>query len=223
MTHDRKPPRQPLFCAALTFSRGLWTDVRAWRPPSWWMIAVVAFVFAASWFLGKRAWLAKTFSLGAWFLLGAFLIQVRGQPQGDPRILALADGQPVTLTAHVIREGYARSAEVQSIRESVDVETERIASQGESWPVRAGVRLTIYERTEPVERRTPPPGLDSPEGGRRTSEAPASPFTYGTRLRILAKLHPARNYRNPGAFDYEGYLHDNGISVLGSAQNEFHQ
>ncbi|MGP8142682.1 MAG: ComEC/Rec2 family competence protein [Terriglobales bacterium] len=43
-------------------------------------------------------------------------------------------------------------------------------------------------------------------------------FAYGTRLRILAKLHPARNYRNPGAFDYEGYLRDNGISVLGSAE-----
>jgi competence protein ComEC len=43
-------------------------------------------------------------------------------------------------------------------------------------------------------------------------------FTYGARLRIRAKLHPARNYRNPGAFDYEGYLRDNGISVLASAE-----
>jgi competence protein ComEC len=40
---------------------------------------------------------------------------------------------------------------------------------------------------------------------------------YGTRVRVLAKLHPARNYRNPGAFDYEGYLRDNRITVLGSA------
>ena len=27
MTHDRKPPRQPLFWAALVFSLGLWTGV----------------------------------------------------------------------------------------------------------------------------------------------------------------------------------------------------
>jgi len=49
---------------------------------------------------------------------------------------------------------------------------------------------------------------------------PISPLalTYGTRVQIRAKLHPARNYRNPGAFDYEGYLRDNGISVLGSAE-----
>ena len=109
MTHDRKPPRQPLFWAALAFSLGLWMGVRAWRPPSWWVIAVVAFVFAASWFLSKRAWLAKALSLGAWILLGAFLIQVRGQrtdklQENDARILALADGRPVTLTARVIRE-----------------------------------------------------------------------------------------------------------------------
>jgi competence protein ComEC len=233
LTH--KPPRQPLFWAAVVFSLGLWTGMRAWRPSSWWVIAVVAFVFAASWFLSKRAGLAKALSLGAWFLLGAFLIQIRSQrpadlQQDDARIFALADGREVTLTAHVMREGYARAASPQSIRESIDVETEAIASQGESWPVRAGVRLTIYEKVEnpaSVERRASPPGLDSPDLGspksaRGTGESPvptlALPLTYGTRLQILAKLHPARNYRNPGAFDYEGYLRDNGISVLGSAE-----
>jgi competence protein ComEC len=222
MTRDQKPPRQPLFWAALAFSLGLWTGVRAWRPPSWWVIAVVAFVFAAAWFLPKRAWLAKALSLGAWVLLGAFLIQIRGQAphelqQDEARILALADGRAVALTARVMREGYARAAGPRSIRESIDVETEEIASQGESWPVRAGVRLTIYKKVE--DRVIGPSGdrviLDDPMT--RLPDDPI-PLTYGTRLHILAKLHPARNYRNPGAFDYEGYLRDNGISVLGSAE-----
>ena len=231
MTHDRKPPRQPLFWTALAFSLGLWTGVRAWRPPSWWVIAVVVFVFAASWFLVRRAWLAKGLSLGAWLLLGALLIQIRGQPpdelqQDDARIFALADGRAVTLTARVIREGYARAAGPRSIRESIDVETEEIASEGESGPVQAGVRLTIYEKvenSEQVERRASPPGLDalglgSQQSARGTGETPVAPLAYGTRLRIRAKLHPARNYRNPGAFDYEVYLRENGISVLGSAE-----
>ena len=228
MTHDRKPPRQPLFWAALAFSLGICTGERTWRPPSWWVIAVVAFVLASSWFLRKRAWLAKALSLGAWFLLGALLIEVRGQGPGelrqeDARILALADGRAVTLTGHVIREGYARAAGPRSIRESIDVETEEIASQGETWPVRAGVRLSIYEKvenSEQVERRAPLPGADVAEGARGTGETPVAPLTltHGTRLQILAKLHPARNYRNPGAFDYEGYLRDNGIRVLGSAE-----
>ena len=86
MMHDHNPPPQPLFWAALAFSLGLWTGLRAWRPPSWWVIAFVAFVFAASWFLPKRAWLAKGLALGAWFLLGAFLIQIRAPPdfRSDP-------------------------------------------------------------------------------------------------------------------------------------------
>src|ERR1022692_4488295 len=222
MTRDQKPPRQPLFWAALAFSLGLWTGVRAWRPPSWWVIAVVAFVLAAAWFLPKRAWLAKALSLGAWVLLGAFLIQIRGQAphelqQDEARILALADGRAVALTARVMREGYARDAGPRSIRESIDVETEEIASQDGSWPVRAGVRLTIYKKVE--DRAIGPSGdrmiLDDPMT--RLPDDPI-PLTYGTRLHILAKLHPARNYRNPGAFDYEGYLRENGISVLGSAE-----
>ena len=222
MTHDPKPPRQPLFWAAVAFSLGLWVGVRAWRPPLWWVIAVVVFVFAASWFLRKRAWLAKALSLGAWVLLGALLIQVRGQRPDEPsqdgaRLFALADGRPVVLTARVMREGYARAEGPRSIRESIDVETEEIASAGERWPVRAGVRLSIYEKVE--DRASGRLGdrviLDDPM---TRAPDPPIPFAYGTRLRIRAKLHPARNYRNPGAFDYEGYLRDNGISVLGSAE-----
>jgi competence protein ComEC len=97
------------------------------------------------------------------------------------------------------------------------VETEEIASAGERWPVRAGVRLSIYEKVE--DRASGRLGdrviLDDPM---TRAPDPPIPFAYGTRLRIRAKLHPARNYRNPGAFDYEGYLRDNGISVLGSAE-----
>jgi competence protein ComEC len=230
MTRNPKSPRQPLFWAAVAFSLGLWMGVHAWRPPVWWVIAVVVFIFAASSFLPKRSALAKGLVLGTWFLLGAFLIQVRGEPadgpqRGAPSISSLADGRPVTLTVRVMREGYARAAGPQSIRESIDVETEEIASDGASRPVRAGVRLAIYEKVEDraigspgdrvIERQGP---LDFDGPMTRSPDHPM--FTYGTRLRIFAKLHPARNYRNPGAFDYEGYLRDNGVSVLGSAEAE---
>ena len=190
---------------------------------------------AASWFLPKRPSLAKSLALGVWFLLGAFLIQVRAQRPHAPEpnlalISSLADGRPVTLTAHVIRQGYPRAAGPHSISESIDIETEQIASQGETVALRAGVRLTIYEKVENPEspesvdrrRSTTTPGQrdDAAEAGMelpRTLVVPA-PLTYGRRLQTRAKLHPARNYRNPGAFDYERYLRDNGIDVLGSAE-----
>jgi len=68
------------------------------------------------------------------------------------------------------------------------VETEEIASAGERWPVRAGVRLSIYEK---VEDRAAGDGrsgiLDDPM---TRAPDPPIPFAYGTRLRIRAKLHP---------------------------------
>jgi competence protein ComEC len=198
-----KPPRQPLFWAAVAFSVGLWWGVRAWRPPSWWAIALAVFISAALFFLSNREWFSKALSLGAWFLLGAFLIQVRGQPHQStsPPLLDLVDGAPVVITGYVLKQGYPKETYPGSIQQSIDIQTEAVEKQGKACPWRAGVRLTIYEKT-------------------KNSKPDPVPLTYGTRLRIIAKLHPARNYRNPGAFDYEGYLRDNGIMMLGSAEDK---
>lgn len=105
----------------------------------------------------------------------------------------------------MIRGAYSRT-DGPEIREPIDVETEDVATQGERRAIRAGIRLTIYQKKDRPADLSP--------------TLPVAGFGYGTRLRIRAKLHPARNYRNPGAFDYEGYLRDNGISVLGSAKAE---
>ena len=232
------PPRQPLFWAAIVFSLGLWTGAHTWRPPLWWMIAITAFAGAALWFLSRRTWLARALALAAWFLFGAFVIQVRGRPAEDPRALALSDGRALTLTAHVIREGYAHAAGPRAIRQSIDVESEEIDSGGQALPVHAGIRLSLYQ---PVEDSAAVVVEETDEAGDRENERhqdasgghfiassstsqsaflPGLAFPYGTRLRIRAKLHPPRNFRNPGAFDYEGYLRDNGIVMLGSAQTE---
>ena len=214
MIRDEKPPRQPLFWAALVFSAGLWVGVRAWRPAIWWTVAIATLAFVAVFFVHRRPWLAKVLALVTWFLFGALLIQIRARPADDPRLPLVSDGRSLFLTGHIIREGYARSAGPHSIRQSVDLETEEIESNGERWPVRTGIRLALYERGGGAALE---PGADDRAIYQASSE-PAPPFSYGTRLRIRAKLHPPRNFRNPGAFDYEGYLRENSISTLGSAQ-----
>ena len=45
-------------------------------------------------------------------------------------------------------------------------------------------------------------------------------FHYGERIRFPAKLKLPRNFHNPGAFDYETYLAENGIAALASAKAE---
>jgi competence protein ComEC len=211
MTHERRPGRQPLLWAALALSAGLWVGLREWRPATWWMAAALSFGLAAVWFLRRRAWLAKGLSLGAWFLLGALLVQIHGGKRGDPRLASLADGREVTITGHVVSEGYARAAGAREVRQPIDLETETIESQGENRAISAGARLTIYEAAE---------GDGETPVGTALENRPGTGATYGSRLRVRAKLHPPRNYRNPGAFDYEGYLRDNGIAVLGAAREQ---
>src|SRR2546430_2673766 len=146
MTHERAPSRQPLLWAALFFSVGLWVGARAWRPALWWIVAVLAFSVTVFWYIGRRDWLAKGISVGTWLLLGALLIQVHHAPVGDPRIRTLADGGEVVITAHVVREGYARETDQSSVRQPIDVETESVERDGGVVPLRGVVRLTIYER-----------------------------------------------------------------------------
>ena len=82
--------------------------------------------------------------------------------------------------------------------------------------IRFGVRLTI---AEPVDDQANDVAIASGEPAATKSDpSPPPGLTYGSRLRVRAKLHPPRNFRNPGAFDYESYLQDNGIAVLGSAR-----
>ncbi|MGA9354851.1 MAG: ComEC/Rec2 family competence protein [Terriglobales bacterium] len=230
---NSNPPRQPLFWAAVIFSLGLWAGLRAWRPPSWWAIAVAIFLLAGFWFVSRRVWLARALALATWFLFGAFLIQIRSRPPADPRLMDFAAGQSVTLTARVLRGGYAHSSGQRATSRSIDVESEEIESDDERLPVHAGIRLSLYgpeespattvetdtetktndERSDLSNKQHVSTAADQSSAAR----VPIPDFTYGERLRIRAKLHPPRNFRDPGAFDYEGYLRDNGISLLGSA------
>ena len=45
-------------------------------------------------------------------------------------------------------------------------------------------------------------------------------FRYGERITFPTKLRAPRNFRNPGSFDYEGYLAANGIAALASTKAE---
>jgi competence protein ComEC len=119
----------------------------------------------------------------------------------DTSLQPFADGSPVEMIAHVIREGRFREAGPNEIRQSVDVETEEIIPEnGAPILVHSGVRLGIYSDT--------------------ASLPTADIFHYGERLRLAVKLKLPRNFRNPGAFDYQGYLAENGIAALGSAKAE---
>jgi competence protein ComEC len=217
--------------AALSFSSGLWLGRYAWRPPAWWVVAALVFSCAAIYFLRRRRLFAIALAGGSFLLAGALTIQVRGGTLATP--VWLADGEEVTVTAHVIREGNLQAETPGSFHQRVDVETERIESASETRDSRIGVRLNIYSGV--ILRRALHDGeeLDSPEhDSEQDSDEPDlyehdSPRSqpdkmhllgYGQRIRFSSTLNLPRNFRNPGAFDYAGYLRQSGISATASAK-----
>ena len=186
-------PRQPLLYAALSFSAGILVGARVWRPPSWWVAAILVFVAAAGYLVRRRTRWSFGLACGALALAGAFIIQTRGPVAVPSEILSFADGNDVSLTAHVTRDGMRR----ENGRQTLEIETEEVSAGAMEQTIPAGLRLTLYSRSES--------GAVSP-----------LLFTYGQRLRVTAKLRSPRNFRNPGAFDYRNYLAQRGIAALAS-------
>jgi len=203
-----------MFWAASSYALGIVAGIYAWRPPFWWAAAGAGFAIAAVYFVQRRSGLSWLLALGTLFLAGALHIQIRKPfPALDTSIQPDADRQPLSITAHVIRDGRLHEAGYGEIRQTLDVESEQVQTlSGEIIAARSGVRLSIY----------------SPRPDKTVPEDQSAPFTlysgpifhYGDRIRFATKLKLPRNFRNPGAFDYQAYLADRGIAALGSAKLE---
>src|SRR5271170_4064301 len=90
-----KPPRQPMLWAALSYSVGIVAGVHAWRPPSWWVAAALAFLASGLYFTRRRKSLGVSLALDAFFIAGALHIQLRGPANAlDTSLYPFADGQP---------------------------------------------------------------------------------------------------------------------------------
>ncbi|MGA9507794.1 MAG: ComEC/Rec2 family competence protein [Candidatus Sulfotelmatobacter sp.] len=204
-----KPTRQPMLWAALAYSAGIIAGTHLSRPASWWIITASVFLAAALYFLTRKKFLATILALATFFFAGGLHIQLGDSSTlRDTSLNPFAYGPPVQLTGHVKREGRSRDASSNELSQTVDVEAEEIVTEnGARISVHSGVRLSIYQSIDDSRPNSPAP-------------LPMRLFHYGERLRLPVKLKLPRNFRNPGAFDYEAYLAENGIAALASAKAE---
>jgi competence protein ComEC len=160
---------------------------------SWWWLgpAVAAGVLASLWRPGR---LCR--ALGALALTG--VLAVVGIRQGARALRpACAPDAPcgLTLPGKAVIEGWVATDPLpqrDDLRFDFDVAGVR---QREGWrPLRGRVRLRVPDRRED--------------------------WRVGDCLRVEASLRAPRNFGNPGAFDYVGYLHNRGIDVTGSVWPE---
>jgi competence protein ComEC len=109
--------------------------------------------------------------------------------------------EKVEIIAHVTNDGALLA--IDESRERFEMETESIELEGEKFLQPVGIRVTVYASKALPEGTEPPPVR-----------------AYGQRIHLLAKLRLPRNFGNPGAFDYEGYLRGRGITALASVKDE---
>ena len=209
-----KESRQPMFWAALAYSLGIIAGIYAWRPDSWWIVATISFIAAAAYLLVRRPRLGWIVAMAAFSLAGALHVQLRSaRPRIDTSLQPIANRQALQIVAHALTDGRVQNT-LSETRQTVDVETEEVqTSEGKSYRIRSGIRLGIYARR--------PDDSGPQDSDARSATATIMPaIHYGDRIQFIAKLRLPRNFRNPGAFDYEGYLADRGIAALGSAKAE---
>jgi len=199
--------------AALAYGGGIVTGVYVWRPTLWWLAATIVFSASAAYFLRRRARAAFALGLSALFVTGALMMQGRAPENYDNTgVLAFADGRDVIVTAHVTKEGNLQNKGPGDVQQRLDLETEQVETGKEIFAVRSGLRVGVYSHE-----------VKNHETKNDSEEFVAMPthlFRYGERLRFPTKLYPPRNFRNPGAFDYTGYLAENGIVALASTKTQ---
>jgi competence protein ComEC len=194
----------------LAFAAGAAVGHYTWRPPTWWLIAAVAYAAAAVRFLRVRTRFSLALTLAAFMFAGAFAIEVRPNLQSTPQF---DSAEPATITAHVMGEGSLQNEATGSWRQQINLETERIESESGTRDSRFGLRLTVYSKSAEPENYG---GITAP----RSDPVPSMRLLqYGDRIRFSANLISPRNFHNPGAFDYSGYLREQGIQATTSAKS----
>ncbi len=129
-----------------------------------------------------------------------------GTPQQRPVVVPpeFLTGVRVEIVAHITNDGAVLAG--GKPRERFDLQTEVIQLDNLKFTQPVGIRATVFSQE-----------IETDEDQEQAA-AQLPHLAYGDRVRLTAKLRMPRNFHNPGAFDYEGYLSGVGISSLASVK-----
>lgn len=227
-----RPSEQPIFYAAVAFSLGIvWSKYTI--SPLWhWFAGFFLLLLYAVFCYRHRIRFAVLAGLASLILLGALQAQLEQRSQSSvPDLSHFIRGDQVTIIGHVVRSGLLRNsggfsrrdgAFQQEHRQTIDIETEQIVvyepdrDDEQTIPVEIGIRVNVHSEFSSDGDGTADDS--SPELASASPDSALPLFLYGQRIEFPAKLREPRNYGNPGAMDYRGYLQGNGISALASVK-----
>lgn len=200
-------PRAPLAFAAAAFACGIWLAGHLERSPESWGLAAALLALCAIVAAGKaRPPIAQTAAALALICAGAFTSIYTPEPRLVLPPQEFLGDDPVEIVGHVTNNGSLLAG--GGLRQRFDLQTETIKLEERVFKLPVGIRATLFLAD-----------ID-PEQSPEEAAAQFPQLAYGDRLRLTAHLRLPRNFGNPGAFDYEGYLHGLGISALASVKLE---
>ncbi len=201
----------PLFHAAWLFALGIVAAKVLWLRPGWLLVglAVVAGICIAA---ATRAQRVLWFPVAMlWCLLGAWCAEMQPQPAAAPLLGELSDGLLRTVEGTVVDAGPVRR------------ETELDLDQSGPSPQRPTQRIDLRVRT--IEVVNDEEDVQTPADGAlrltvRWTRDPERGFGCGERLSAVVRLLPPEVYRDPGAWNRQDYLLDQGITTTASVDSE---
>lgn len=209
--HAEAALAEPMFFAAAAFSGGILFDHSFYRPITWWLLFATICAMCALGLLRRRPRVSLALALLCLGGLGAAASQLAAVPSSPPAdISQFTNGDELTITAHVVHHSLMRPSGRDERREVLDLETESVENAAGIKDISFGIRVGLHGKT-------PEPEDDSAN----VDESPpaAMPaFVYGDRLRFRAHLRPPRNFGDPGAMDFRGYLAGRGIVALAAVR-----
>jgi competence protein ComEC len=199
--------KQPLLLLAVAFSCGIVAARFVWHPATDWVIASLLLMAMAALIGRRRPTFAFSIALLSVGMLGGLGYSTR-PVRGVSFSHATTEGE-CNVVAHVVRDGVLQQGMFGGQQQSIDLQTESIELQdGTKFTNPLGLRLSIYARKADYED----------EEQKDAGTLPMPLLKYGQRVQLTAKLHEPRNYGNPAAWDYRGYIQSQGIELLGSAR-----
>src|SRR5438477_3693945 len=199
--------RAPLALAAVAFGAGVSLAGYLHRPPWLWamsaaFLAALAMVAAVS----KSAWLGYLSVSLALVCTGSVSRLWAPQPELIYAPSQFLHGQQVEIIGHITNDGALLAG--SEPRERFDLEVESMEIEGARSIQPVGIRATIFPKPSKPAKSSKLVKPWDDEDDLDDDEGIGFPqLTYGDRVKITAKLRLPRNFRNPQAFDYEGYLH----------------
>ncbi len=203
-----------LVATGLAWLAGLALLHRCERLPSGAEYAALAIAFALLWGLRRRRWLALA---GCVAVLAFTQAALRAQWRMTPELQPAWEGRDLALTGRIDSLPIAVTGQGGLPGWRFEFAVEGVGPTGTALPPEVPRRLMLLAYGSPQGRAAP---SSPPEGGKPAWGGPAPvgdspPITAGERWRFTARLKRAHGLANPGGFDAELWLFEQGLRASG--------